>query len=231
MESEVGSKSETAALFSPRVVRRELAAGSVSGMKTRIVVIDNYDSFVYNLVQYVGELGAEPCVVRNDEIDVAGIKALDPDGILISPGPGRPEDSGISRAAIEYFAEQGVAVFGVCLGHQCIGEIYGAEVVRAPEVMHGKTSIICHDNKGVFRSLEPKFVATRYHSLIVDRASVPECLIVSATTTDGIVMGLRHRELPVEGVQFHPESILTKSGHTLIGNFLHQAASSRSVAH
>ncbi len=200
-------------------------------MKTRIVVIDNYDSFVYNLVQYIGELGAEPHVVRNDEIDVAGLKALNPDGILISPGPGRPEDSGISRAAIEYFAEQGVAVFGVCLGHQCIGEIYGAEVVRAPEVMHGKTSIIHHDQKGVFRAMEPKFAATRYHSLIVEKASVPDCLIVSATTTDGIVMGLRHRDLPVEGVQFHPESILTKSGHTLIGNFLHQAASSKTAAH
>ena len=200
-------------------------------MKTRIVVIDNYDSFVYNLVQYIGELGAEPYVVRNDEVDIAAISALNPDGMLISPGPGRPEDSGISREAIGYFAPRGVAVLGVCLGHQCIGEIYGATVVRAPEVMHGKTSVIRHDQKGVFRAIEPKLVATRYHSLIVERSSVPDCLIVSATTTDDIVMGLRHRELPVEGVQFHPESILTKSGHTMIGNFLHQAASSKSGAH
>jgi len=221
----------TPAMATLAVVKRAPVAGSVVGMKTRIVVIDNYDSFVYNLVQYIGELGAEPYVVRNDEINVAGLKALSPDGILISPGPGRPEDSGISLEAIEYFAKQGVAVFGVCLGHQCIGEIYGAEVVRAPEVMHGKTSIIRHDQKGVFRSMEPKFIATRYHSLIVDKASVPDCLIISATTTDDIVMGLRHRDLPVEGVQFHPESILTKSGHTLIGNFLHQAASSKAAAH
>lgn len=195
------------------------------------MVIDNYDSFVYNLVQYVGELGADPYVVRNDAIDLNGIAALHPDGILISPGPGRPEDSGISRTAIEHFGAQGVTVFGVCLGHQCIGEIYGGAIVRAPEVMHGKTSVINHDQKGVFAGIEPKMVATRYHSLIVAKESVPECLVVSATTNDGIVMGLRHRELQVEGVQFHPESILTKSGHTLIGNFLHQASLSHASLH
>jgi len=193
-------------------------------VKTRIVVIDNYDSFVYNLVQYVGELGAEPYVVRNDAVDIDAIAALHPDGILVSPGPGRPEDSGISCAAIEHFAAHGTTIFGVCLGHQCIGQIYGAKVVRALEVMHGKTSTIQHDQKGVFRGIEPKLVATRYHSLIVERTSLPESLIVTATTSDGTIMGLRHRDLPVEGVQFHPESILTKSGHTLIGNFLHQAS-------
>ena len=200
-------------------------------MKTRIVVIDNYDSFVYNLVQYIGELGAEPIVVRNDMIDLEGIGALAPDGLLISPGPGTPEQSGISRAAIDHFARNGTVVFGVCLGHQCIGEIYGGEVVRAPEVMHGKTSVIHHDAKGVFRGIDQNMVATRYHSLIVDSESIPEELVVSATTADGIIMGLRHRTLPIEGVQFHPESILTRSGHTLIGNFLHQASLTRSTHH
>jgi anthranilate synthase/aminodeoxychorismate synthase-like glutamine amidotransferase len=193
-------------------------------MKTRIVVIDNYDSFAYNLVQYVGELGAEPIVVRNDAVDIDGIAALRPDGLLISPGPGTPKESGISREAIDHFARRGTVVFGVCLGHQCIGEIYGGVVVRAPQIMHGKTSIMHHDGEGVFTGIEQNMVATRYHSLMVERESVPECLIVSATTDGDIIMGLRHRELPIEGVQFHPESILTKSGHTVIGNFLHQAS-------
>jgi anthranilate synthase/aminodeoxychorismate synthase-like glutamine amidotransferase len=198
-------------------------------MKTRIVVIDNYDSFVYNLVQYVGELGAEPYVLRNDATDIDGLAELHPDGILVSPGPGRPVDSGISRAAIAYFATRGVAILGVCLGHQCIGEVYGATIGRATKVMHGKTSMVSHDQKGVFHGVDPKLVATRYHSLVVEADSIPDCLIVSATAEDGTIMGIRHRELPVEGVQFHPESILTKSGHTMIGNFLHQASLTRSV--
>ncbi len=199
-------------------------------MKTRIVVIDNYDSFVYNLVQYIGELGSEPVVVRNDAVDLDAIAALEPAGLLISPGPGRPDESGISREAIDFFARQGVSVFGVCLGHQCVGEIYGGRVVRAPEVMHGKTSIVHHDGKGVFKGIAPNLTATRYHSLIVERETMPNSLLITATTEDKIVMGIRHRELPIESVQFHPESILTKSGHTLIGNFLHQASLSRSTA-
>ena len=191
-------------------------------MGPRIIVIDNYDSFVYNLVQYLGELGAEPVVVRNDAVSIADLVELEADGLLISPGPGRPESAGISNEAIEHFGAEGVAVFGVCLGHQCIGQIYGGEVVLAPEIMHGKTSIISHDGRGVFEGLEPNFVATRYHSLVVDAVSVPDVLEVTAWT-GGVVMGLRHRSLPIESVQFHPESILTRSGHHLIGNFLRAA--------
>jgi anthranilate synthase/aminodeoxychorismate synthase-like glutamine amidotransferase len=185
----------------------------------RVLVIDNYDSFVYNLVQYLGELGAEPLVHRSDELTIDQIVALDPDAVLISPGPGRPEDAGLSNAVIERFAGRR-PVLGVCLGHQCIGQVYGGEVVRAPEIMHGKTSLIHHDGTGVFAGLPSPFEATRYHSLIVDRASVPDVLQVTAWTDDGVVMGLRHRELAVEGVQFHPESILTAGGHDLLRNFL-----------
>jgi anthranilate synthase/aminodeoxychorismate synthase-like glutamine amidotransferase len=183
-------------------------------------VIDNYDSFVYNLVQYLGELGAEPVVVRNDEFDVAGLQAFAPDLLLVSPGPGRPEDAGVSSAAIEHFGSSGVPVLGVCLGHQCIGQIFGGAVVAAPEIMHGKTSMIHHQSAGVFAGLESPFEATRYHSLVVDESSIPDVLEVTAHTADGVVMGLRHRTLPIEGVQFHPESILTTSGHHLLGNFL-----------
>jgi anthranilate synthase/aminodeoxychorismate synthase-like glutamine amidotransferase len=183
-------------------------------------VIDNYDSFVYNLVQYLGELGAEPIVVRNDEFDLAGLKDFAPDLLLISPGPGRPEDAGVSSAAIEHFGSSGIPVLGVCLGHQCIGQIFGGLVVAAPEIMHGKTSMIHHQSGGVFAGLENPFEATRYHSLVVDAASIPDVLEVTAHTSDGVVMGLRHRTLPIEGVQFHPESILTTSGHHLLGNFL-----------
>jgi anthranilate synthase/aminodeoxychorismate synthase-like glutamine amidotransferase len=193
-------------------------------MAKRIVVIDNYDSFVYNLVQYLGELGAGPVVVRNDEIDLPGLLALAPDGLLVSPGPGRPEDAGISSSAILEFAQRGVPVLGVCLGHQCIGQVFGGEVVRAPTIMHGKTSMIHHDGKGLFAGLPDPFEATRYHSLIVDSASVPDCLERAATSEDGLVMGLRHRELPISGVQFHPESILTGVGHDLLANFLAQLA-------
>jgi anthranilate synthase/aminodeoxychorismate synthase-like glutamine amidotransferase len=185
-----------------------------------VVVIDNYDSFVYNLVQYLGELGAEPIVYRHDELDLAGLRRLEPDALLVSPGPGRPEAAGLSNDAILDCATRGIPVLGVCLGHQCIGHVYGGDVVRAPQVMHGKTSVISHDGAGVFAGLPDPFRATRYHSLVVDRGSVPAELIVSAESEDGTVMGLRHRSLPVEGVQFHPESILTESGHALLRNFL-----------
>jgi anthranilate synthase component 2 len=186
---------------------------------TRVLVIDNYDSFVYNLVQYLGELGAEPLVHRHDELSVEEITALDPDAVLISPGPGTPDDAGVSNDVIRTFAGR-VPVLGVCLGHQCIGQVYGGNVVRAPAVMHGKTSLIRHREGGVFAGLPNPLEATRYHSLVVDRASVPDCLEITAETDDGIVMGLRHKELGVEGVQFHPESILTIGGHDLLRNFL-----------
>jgi anthranilate synthase/aminodeoxychorismate synthase-like glutamine amidotransferase len=189
-------------------------------MGTRVVVVDNYDSFVYNLVQYLGELGADPVVVRNDELDLDGVRALLPARVLVSPGPGRPEDAGISCEVIGQLGAEGVPVLGVCLGHQCIGEVYGGAVVRAPEIMHGKTSLIHHGGSGVLAGLPDPFVATRYHSLVVDAGSIPECLEVTARTTDGTVMALRHRTLPVQGVQFHPESILTRSGHDLLANFL-----------
>jgi anthranilate synthase/aminodeoxychorismate synthase-like glutamine amidotransferase len=185
-----------------------------------VLVIDSYDSFVYNLVQYIGELGAQPVVHRNDELDVAGALALEPDGVLLSPGPGRPEDAGILCAAIPEFADRGVPVLGVCLGHQAIAHAYGARIVAAAELMHGKTSPIEHDGRGVLTGLPSPLTATRYHSLTVDPDTVPDCLEVSATTSDGTIMGLRHREHAVEGVQFHPESVLTASGHDLLANFL-----------
>jgi anthranilate synthase/aminodeoxychorismate synthase-like glutamine amidotransferase len=185
------------------------------------MLIDNYDSFVYNLVQELGELGAEPVVFRNDALDMDAIRAAAPDGIVISPGPGRPESAGISMEVISTFGGQ-IPILGVCLGHQCIGEVYGARTVSAPTLMHGKTSEIHHDSTGVFAGLPDPFVATRYHSLVVEPASVPDVLEVTATTRDGVVMGLRHRTLAVEGVQFHPESILTPSGPTLLRNFLGQ---------
>ena len=184
----------------------------------RIVVVDNYDSFVYNLVQYLGQLGADPLVYRNDAIDVTAAQAIAPDGLLVSPGPGRPGDAGSSKDLIAAFAGR-VPVLGVCLGHQCIGELFGGRVVRH-QVMHGKTSEITHDSRGVFAGLPDPLVATRYHSLVVDPDSVPPELEVSAWTEDGVVMGLRHREMQVEGVQFHPESILTEGGHRLVANWL-----------
>jgi anthranilate synthase component II len=192
-------------------------------MGARIVVVDNYDSFVYNLVQELGELGADPVVYRNDAIDVDGIRAERPDAVLISPGPGRPEDGGISLQAIGELAGE-IPLLGVCLGHQCIGQVFGGQVVSAPHLMHGKTSEIHHDGQGIFSGLPNPFVATRYHSLVIDPASVPAELIVTATSTDGVIMGLRHRELAVEGVQFHPESVLTASGPALLENFLNQVA-------
>jgi anthranilate synthase/aminodeoxychorismate synthase-like glutamine amidotransferase len=188
-------------------------------MRTRVLVIDNYDSFVYNLVQELGELGADPVVHRNDAIDIEGIRAAEPDAILISPGPGRPEDAGISMTVIRELAGE-YPILGVCLGHQAIGQVYGGEVVAAPTLMHGKTSSIHHDGTGLFAGLPEPFVATRYHSLVVDPDSVPDVLEVTASTGDGVIMGLRHRSLDVEGVQFHPESLLTPSGPALLSNFL-----------
>jgi anthranilate synthase/aminodeoxychorismate synthase-like glutamine amidotransferase len=187
---------------------------------TRVLVIDNYDSFVYNLVQYLGELGAEPIVHRHDAITIGQMDEIAPDSVLISPGPGRPQDAGLSNEAIRHFGERGVPVFGVCLGLQCIGDLYGGNVVRAPHVMHGKTSEITHNGAGVFAGLPNPFTATRYHSLVVERSSVPDVLEITAESEDGLVMGLRHREFPIEGVQFHPESILTEGGHNLLRNFL-----------
>jgi anthranilate synthase/aminodeoxychorismate synthase-like glutamine amidotransferase len=189
-------------------------------MGARVLVIDNYDSFVYNLVQYLGELGAEPEVHRHDALPLDALVARAPDAVLVSPGPGRPEDAGVSMDAIAAFGESGVPVLGVCLGHQCIGARYGGDVVRAERVMHGKTSEVSHTGVGVFAGIPSPFTATRYHSLVVDAATVPDCLEVTATTVDGIVMGLRHRELPIHGVQFHPEAVLTASGHDLLRNFL-----------
>lgn len=185
----------------------------------RVLVIDNYDSFVFNLVQYLGELGATPIVVRNDEMSVEEIETSAPDGILISPGPGDPSDAGVSMQVIRELGEH-IPVWGVCLGHQCIGEVYGGTVVRAAAVMHGKTSMVDHDQRGVFAGLESPLEATRYHSLVVAADSIPAELEVTATTADGTIMGLRHRRFPVEGVQFHPESILTSHGHAMVANFL-----------
>ena len=190
----------------------------------RILVIDSYDSFVYNLVQYLGELGADPIVHRNDRISVEAALALEPDGVLVSPGPGRPETSGIICDAIGAFAAVGTPVLGVCLGHQAIGHVYGAAVVRAPHLMHGKTSPIEHDGAGVFAGLPSPLTATRYHSLVLDPDTVPDTLAVTARSVDGVVMGVRHRTHDVEGVQFHPESILTGCGHDLLRNFLARAA-------
>jgi anthranilate synthase component II len=186
-----------------------------------VLVIDNYDSFVYNLVQYLGELGAEPVVHRHDALTLDELRAIEPDALLVSPGPGRPEDAGVSNEAIRAFGEDGVPVLGVCLGLQCIGQIYGGEVVRAGRVMHGKTSEIRHHDAGVFAGLPNPLTATRYHSLVVSRESVPACLEITAEAVDDdTVMGLRHRDFPIEGVQFHPESILTDAGHEMLRTFL-----------
>jgi anthranilate synthase/aminodeoxychorismate synthase-like glutamine amidotransferase len=185
----------------------------------KVLVIDNVDSFVYNLVQYLGELGAQPEVVRNNEVSVADALATKPDAVLLSPGPGRPEDAGILCEAITAFAGK-APVFGVCLGHQAIGHVFGGNVIRAPELLHGKTSLVHHHDTGVFAGLASPVQATRYHSLVVEAATLPDCLEVTATTDDGMIMGMRHREFDVEGVQFHPESILTNHGHAMLSNFL-----------
>jgi anthranilate synthase component 2 len=184
-----------------------------------IALIDNYDSFTYNLAQYLGELGAEVRVFRNDQISVDQVAALAPSHVVLSPGPGTPDDAGITLGLIARLAGS-VPLLGVCLGHQAIGQAFGGKVVRAGRVMHGKTSRIRHDGRGVFESIENDFVATRYHSLVVERESLPACLAVTAQSEDGEIMGLRHRGLAVEGVQFHPEALLTEHGHALLQNFL-----------
>ena len=184
-----------------------------------ILVVDNYDSFTWNLVQYLGELGARVEVRRNDAIDPQGIEAMGPEGILLSPGPGTPDEAGITLAVVEQLGGR-IPILGVCLGHQAIGQVFGGRVVRAGRLMHGRTSPITHDGKGVFRGLPNPFTATRYHSLIVDEASLPDELERTAHTDQGELMGIRHRSLPIEGVQFHPESFLTDHGHALLRNFL-----------
>jgi anthranilate synthase component II len=187
--------------------------------ETMILMIDNYDSFTYNLVQYLGELGAEVKVVRNDEVSLADIEALDPERIVISPGPCSPNEAGISLEAIRRFAGR-KPILGVCLGHQAIGQAFGGTVVHAKTLMHGKVSPVEHGGRGVFAGLPNAFIATRYHSLALERQSLPECFEVTAWTADGEIMGLRHRAVQIEGVQFHPESVLTEHGHSLLQNFL-----------
>jgi anthranilate synthase component II len=184
-----------------------------------ILVIDNYDSFTYNLVQQMGEMGAELCVIRNDQVTLADIRAMNPSHIVISPGPGDPDDSGVSLDVLRYMGET-TPVLGVCLGHQCIGQVYGGVVSRAPRLMHGKTSMIYHKGDLMFAGVPSPFEATRYHSLIVEEDTLPDCLTITAFTDQGEIMGLRHKQFPVFGVQFHPESILTKYGPRILQNFL-----------
>lgn len=186
---------------------------------SKILIVDNYDSFTYNLVQYFGILGCDVVVKRNDEVGLSGIEALAPDRICISPGPGRPEEAGISNEVIREFGRR-TPILGVCLGHQCIGAVFGGEIVSAPRLMHGKTSPVQHDGAGVFRELPNPFEATRYHSLIVRRETLPASLEITATTAEGEIMGLQHRRFPIHGVQFHPESVLTGEGLKLLANFL-----------
>ena len=219
MTTRIGASCRDGRSHRNRARRRSPIPLRYGPVTARVLVIDNYDSFVYNLVQYLGELGAEPIVHRHDAITTDEAAALEPDAVLISPGPGRPEDAGMSTSIIRWAAGR-IPVLGVCLGHQCIGAAWGGNVIRAPEVMHGKTSRIHHEEAGVFAGLPSPFEATRYHSLLVERSSLPEEFEVTASTEDGLVMGLRHRDLDVEGVQFHPESILTASGHDLLANFL-----------
>ncbi|MGY2836645.1 anthranilate synthase component II [Thermostichus sp. MS-CIW-40] len=191
-----------------------------------LVVIDNYDSFTYNLVQYLGELGAQLQVFRNDQLSVDDLRRMQPQAVVISPGPGRPEDAGISLELIRELGPE-LPILGVCLGHQCIGQVYGGQIVRAPELMHGKTSLIYHRGVGVFEGLSQPFTATRYHSLVIEPSTCPDELEVTAQTGDGIIMGVRHRRYPhVQGVQFHPESILTAEGKRLLSNFLRSAKAS-----
>ena len=191
-----------------------------------LLLIDNYDSFTYNLYQYLSELGAEVITVRNDKISLEDVAGMSPEGIVISPGPGAPREAGISNDVIRHFGPK-LPVLGVCLGHQCIGDVYGARVDRAEEIWHGKTSMVNHHGAGVLTGLPNPFEAIRYHSLVVYPETVPDCLEVTAWTDDGLIMGLRHKEFPVEGVQFHPESILTPVGHDLLRNFLDQVEQAR----
>jgi para-aminobenzoate synthetase component 2 len=195
---------------------------------TRILVIDNYDSFVFNLVQYLQQLGAECTVVRNDAVEPSA--AQNYDGVLISPGPGTPEEAGVSVAMIKYCAENSIPLFGVCLGHQAIGVAFGATVSRAPELLHGKTSLVHHDGTGVFKNLPTPFTATRYHSLAVETATVSAELEVTSKTDSGVVMSMRHKSLPIEGVQFHPESVLTEHGHLMLANWLTQCGDKQALA-
>jgi anthranilate synthase component 2 len=195
---------------------------------TMLLMIDNYDSFTYNLYQYLGELGAEVQVVRNDAISAEALAADPPAGLIISPGPGNPDEAGVSLAALRALAGR-CPILGVCLGHQCIGQAWGGRIIRAPEVRHGKTSPIHHTDTGVFAGLAQGFAATRYHSLVIERATCPPELEITAWTDDGLIMGVRHRHYPIEGVQFHPESILTEGGHTLLANFLAQVESQQSL--
>ena len=189
-------------------------------MGEKVLLIDNYDSFTYNLVQYLGELGAEVLVRRNDEVTVSEVEDdIRPDRVVVSPGPGTPDDAGVSLELIANLSGH-VPILGVCLGHQSIGQIFGGRVVRAPEPVHGKPAEICHDGKTIFEGLDYRFTAGRYHSLVVERETLPDCLEISATTPDGIIMGLRHRRMKIEGVQFHPESILTTEGKRLLSNFM-----------
>lgn len=201
------------------LAEQSLGVFRVEEMKRMILVIDNYDSFTFNLVQYLGELGEEVVVHRNDEIDVVGIEQLQPNHILLSPGPCTPNEAGITLDVIHHFKGK-IPIFGVCLGHQAIGQAFGGKVVRAERLMHGKTSPIIHNNKSVFEGIPSPFTATRYHSLIVERSSLPDCLEITAETAEGEIMGLAHKEYAVEGVQFHPESIITAHGHDLLRNFL-----------
>ena len=199
------------------------------GRRVRLLIVDNYDSFTYNLAQELGELGAEVEVLRNDAFTLDDLEADLPDGVVISPGPGDPSDAGISNDVIRAIAGRR-PLLGVCLGHQCIGEVYGGRVVRAPQLVHGKTSPIYHRGEGVLADLPVPFEATRYHSLVVDRDSLPPVLKVTAETSDGLIMGLRHRELDVEGVQFHPESVLTTTGMQLLGAFVTRCRQARTPA-
>jgi len=188
-------------------------------VRTRVLVIDNYDSFTYNVVQELGKLGAEPIIFRNDALDVAGVAKENPEAILLSPGPGRPENAGITCEVIETFAGK-IPILGICLGHQAIGQVFGMKIISAPTLMHGKTSEIYHDGTGLFAGLSEPFQATRYHSLIIDPATVTDVVDVTAQTADGVIMGIKHKEFDVQGVQFHPESILTPEGAQLLRNFL-----------
>ena len=192
-----------------------------------LLLIDNYDSFTYNLVHYLGELGADVVVRRNDSLDAAAALALQPDAVVLSPGPCDPDRAGVCLPLIAAAAEARLPLLGVCLGHQAIGQAFGGKVVRAPQPIHGKVSAMFHDGKGVLKGLPSPFDATRYHSLVVERATLPACLEITATTEDGLIMALQHRELPVHGVQFHPESIASQHGHAILQNFLELAHASR----
>ena len=199
-------------------------------MTARVLVVDNYDSFVYNLVQYLAQLGADVIVRRNDAVAPDELDALSVDGVLISPGPGMPQDAGASMAFVSACAERALPLFGVCLGHQAIGAVFGASIIRAPELLHGKTSLVKHDGTGVLDGLPSPFVATRYHSLAVEESELPPEIIVTGRTSSGVVMALRHATLPIDGVQFHPESVLTQGGHRMVANWLRRCGATVSEA-